>query len=129
MSHKSRFALIMITAVIFSSLLSWMSFHPHSSAAVSGNPVIISFILIFSIAPIYPLYLQLRKRSALHTVFTVLVIAVLISAVVYVIASLIFHIDSPWVSLVSRLNTALILAACALAIWNALVKRRSITDN
>jgi len=51
----------------------------------------------------------------------VLVIGVLISAVVYMIASWIFHIDSPWVSSVSRLNTALILAACALGIGKAFV--------
>ena len=75
------------------------------------------------------MYLQVRKRSALHAVFTALVIGVLISAVVYMIASWIFHVDSPWVSLVFKLNNALILAACALAIWRALVKRKSITDN
>jgi hypothetical protein len=125
MSHKSRFILVLVAAAIISSLLSWMAFHP---AGISGNPVIIGFILVLGIVPIYPLYLQLRKRSVLHAVFTMLVIAVLISGVVYMIAAWIVHVDSPWVSVVSKLNSALILAACALGIWNALVKRKSITD-
>jgi hypothetical protein len=74
------------------------------------------------------LYLQVRKRSALHAVFTVMVVAVCVSAVVYVAASWIFHIDSPWVSFVSKMNTALLLAACATGIWNGFVKSKSITD-
>ena len=55
-----------------------MAFHSESSRGISRNPVIAGFILILGIAPIYPLYLQLRKWSALHAVFLVLVIAVLI---------------------------------------------------
>lgn len=129
MLHKRRFVLILVAAVMISSLLSWMAFHPESSRGVSGNPVIVGFILILGIAPIYPLYLQLRKRSALHAVFLVLVIAVLISAVVYMIAAWILHMDSSWVSVVSELNTALLLAACGLGIWNGLVKKKSTTDN
>jgi hypothetical protein len=127
-THKSRFVLLLVAAVIVLSLLQWAAFHRQSFAVFSGNPIVISFILMLGIAPIYPLYLQLRKRSGLHAVFTVLVIAVQISAVVYIIASWIFHIDSLWVSLVSKLTTALILAAGALGICKALVKRKS-TDN
>jgi membrane protein YdbS with pleckstrin-like domain len=126
---KRWFVLVLVAAATISSLLSWMAFHPESSDSISGNPVIVAFILILGIAPIYPLYLQLRKRSALDAVFILLVIAVLISALVYMIAAWIFHLDSPWVSVVSELNTALLLAACALGIWNGLVKRKSITDN
>ena len=128
MSHKSRFVLLLVAAVIISSLLSWLAFHPRVTAVFSGNAVIITFILIVGIAPIYPLYLQVRKRSGLNAVFTVLVIAVSVSAVVYVVASWIFHIDSPWVSFVSKMNTVLLLAACAMGIWNGLVKSKSITD-
>src|SRR5580698_9816008 len=115
MSHKSRFILILVAAVIISLLLSWMVFHPGTWAGVTGNPVIIGFILILGIAPIYPLYLQLRKRHALHAVFTALVVALLMSSLVYMILAWILHIDSPWVSLISKLNTALMLAGCALA--------------
>jgi len=129
MFPKRWFVLVLVATATISSLLSWMAFHPESSGSISGNPVIVGFILILGIAPIYPLYLQLRKRSALHAVFILLVIAVLISALVYMIAAWILHIDSPWVSVVSELNTALVLAACALGIWNGLVKRKSISDN
>ncbi|MFZ3275923.1 MAG: hypothetical protein WA182_03385 [Candidatus Sulfotelmatobacter sp.] len=125
MSHKNRFILVLVAAAIISLLLSWMAFHP---AGIPSNPVIVGFVLILGVAPIYPLYLQLRKRSALHAVFIMLVIAVGISGVVYMVSAWVFHIDSPWVSVVSKLNRALILAACVLGIWNAIAKRKSTTD-
>jgi hypothetical protein len=128
MSQKSRFVLLSVAAVIISLLLSWLAFHPRVSAVFSVNAVIITFVLIVGIAPIYPLYLQVRKRSALHAVFILLVIGVSVSAVVYIVASWIFHIDSPWVSFVSNINIVLLLAACAMGIWNGLVKSKSITD-
>ena len=37
MSHKRRLVLLLVAAVIISSLLSWMSFHPHSSAVFSNS--------------------------------------------------------------------------------------------
>ena len=123
MSNKSRMAIILLVAVIFSSVLVWMIFHPTGSASLWRNPLVVGVILALCAAPIYPLYRQLSKRAPSSAITILLLIGALASGLMYGMADLVLHLEGRWVSRISELTTGLILASCVMFIWNGFVNR------
>ena len=53
-----------------------------------------------------------------------LLIGALISGLVYLIGSLILHLDTTWVNAASTLCTGMMIASCVLLIWNGFVRKK-----
>ena len=123
MSSKQRFVGIVLLAAAFSSVLGWMAFHAKRFTVVWSNPIIILMIVILGVAPIYPLCRTLSKRTRLSALAILLLIAGVLSGLVYLVGSLVLHIDTAWVLAASELSEGLIIASCVLVIWNGLVRK------
>ena len=124
MSYKGRVALVLVIAVAFSSILVWMAFQQQATQSFWENPLAIGAILILCAAPIYPLYRTLKRRTATSAVAMLLLIGALISGLVYLIGSLILHLDTTWVNAASTLCTGMMIASCVLLIWNGFVRKK-----
>lgn len=122
MLHKSRVTLILVLMVAFSTILVWIGFHPYPG--LWGSPLFVGTILVLGLAPIYPLYRQISKRAPSSALAIMLLIGALVSGLVYCVAALILRLNANWVVLLSELIRGLILASCALFVWNAFVSRR-----
>jgi hypothetical protein len=116
-------AIILLVAVIFSSVLVWMMFHPTDSASLWRNPLVVVVILALCAAPIYPLYRQLSKRAPSSAIAILLLIGALASGLMYGVADFVLHLEGPWVFRISELSTGLIVASCLMFIWNGFHKR------
>ncbi len=123
MSYKGRAAIVLILAVAFSLVLIWMAFNQQAASSFWGNPLAIGAILILCVAPIYPLYRTLKRRSAISAVAILLLIGALISGLVYLIGTLVLHLEGTWVTVASTSCTGMILASCVLLIWNGFVRK------
>jgi hypothetical protein len=124
MSYKGRVALVLVLAIAFSLVLVWMVFHKQAAQSLWENPLAIGAILILCVAPIYPLYRTLRRRTATSAVATLLLMGALISGLAYLIGSLILRLDTTWVNAAYTLSTGMVIASCVLFIWNGFVRKK-----
>jgi hypothetical protein len=122
MSNKTRMAVVIAGMTAVSSLLVWFAFHPRISVVFFENPLIIAMLLILGIAPVYPLFKTLQKRPPISAVAIVLLILGVLFAILYFVGSLVFHTGASWVSIVSVLSDALIIASCCLLVLNAVLR-------
>jgi hypothetical protein len=124
MSHKSRMALVLGLVAVFSSILVWIAFHP--SPDRWGSPLIVGTILVFGLAPIYPLYRQVRKRTFSSALAILLLIGGIVSGLAWWVADLALRLDTTWVAALWELSRGLILVSCVLFIWNGFASRREL---
>jgi hypothetical protein len=122
MSAKTRLILVLAATVTTYSLLTWFAFSSHSWRGPTAN-VTFFILFILGVAPIYPLLRSLRKRPLLSALAILLVIAAGICGLVSLAGSLILHLDTGWIYMVSSLSKGLLIASCVLLIWNGFVRR------
>jgi hypothetical protein len=120
---KGRLILVLVLVCAFSLLLVRMAIHSQAHASIWDSPLVIAAILGFGIAPVYPLYRSLKKRPPGSAVPVLLLIAALISGIVWFIGNRIIHIDATWVSVTWVLFRCLFVASCLGFIWNGFVQR------
>lgn len=122
MSAKTRLILVLAATVTAYSLLTWFAFSSHAWRGRNAN-VTFFILFILGVAPIYPLFKSLRKRSLLSALAILLVIAAVICGLASLTGSLILHLDTGWVYVASSLSDGLLIASCVLFIWNGFVQR------
>ena len=115
--------IILLVAVIFSSVLIWIAFHAAGSDSIWRNSLIVGVILAGCAAPIYPLYRQLSKRAPSSAIAILLLVGALVAGLMYGVADLVLHLEGPWVFRISELSTGLIVASCLMFIWNGFANR------
>ena len=116
---KGRSILVLVVAVMFYLLLTWLALSHHSWKP----PVIIIGILILGAAPIYPLCRAWRARAGSSALAILLLIAALVCGLAYLSGSLILHMDAGWVYMASRFSESLLITSCVLFIWNGFARR------
>jgi len=124
MPKQMRLVLILFLAIVCFSPPVWMLFHPSSAAGLGKSLLLASIFLVLCVAPVYPLYLQLRRRPQSAPPM-LLLIGALACAMAYGIVEFVLHLDTPFADWVADLGTVLIIASCLLFIWQAVRERRN----
>jgi MFS-type transporter involved in bile tolerance (Atg22 family) len=124
LTNKTKLILVVGAAVAFNLLLGAIAFHPQSLDNFGKSPIVIVAIAVLSIAPIYPLSRTLKQRDRFSALAIMFLICGLLTGLVYFVGSATLPGNAPWVSVVAMLSRSLILASCALFIWNGFVRKR-----
>lgn len=123
MSYRNRLILVLvITAGIF-LLLTFLEFHPHLSALLWRNDLIVAAAFLLGIPPIYPLYRSMRKRERVDALAILLLLCAIISGLIYLTGTLVLGVDAVWTSTVYVLSECLFIASCLLFVWNGFIRK------
>ena len=124
LTNKTKVILVVAAAVAFYLFLGAIAFHPQLLNNFEKSPIVIVGVAVLSIAPIYPLYRTLKHRDRFSALAITFLICGLLTGLVYFVGSAILPENTPWVSVVAVLSRSLILASCALFVWNGFVRKR-----
>lgn len=121
-TYKNRFALILFLAVVSSSVLISLAFHPGWNQSLSSNRALILVLLVLCLTPVYPLWRRAKQHPQALSGHVVLIVA-LAFTFVEVMASYVLHLSGPWVTLLEKITKFLVITACVLFILRAFLSR------
>lgn len=119
MLRKKPLALILFLSMVCLLLPLWMVFHASSTSGLTKSFSLVLVFLFFCATPMYPMYLQIKRRPQ-YTLPILLLIAALACAMAYGFVQFVLHLDSHFADWIANVFRVLIVATCLLFMWKGL---------
>jgi len=98
--------------------VTWLNFSSNHSHDFGNSPIFLSFILIFSILPVYPLYRFARRWSSLRTGL-IMVIGCLLLTLSLAVAHYLLRMEGPWIDGMLNVTECFFFFSCCVLVWQS----------